>query len=1444
LIFTLLSKIVSGAVVGYITNDLAIQMLFRKRFGLGGIVIRTKDEFITNVSKLVEREIINHHTIEKEINLSPTLLAQAIEQISTDFFDNQLYLIIPEGTTIAQIQGINESYQQLIQPPPSPLKEGEMSNLSPFGGGKGEESPSLPLSVSPQTTLIISPQATLDFLFTHTPVKSLLSSTQLDFAVHSLTNAMKDIVLPSQKGRVGRPSLRWGEVLESAYIDLKDKELAQVLPTNFSNKVIKNIADSFGNFHEDLRDNFALPIDENIKQVSNLLEINTLIRNISEQIAQRKLHDIFGKDSTENISVEVNQRLLQIVNSDEGKQMITSFADFLVKVLENEKTTIFELLSDDLAQNFDNFLHAKLPIVLKSLITWLEERKDKLELLIDSTFKNNVKSRFQDLILRFFVGSVSQYANIVKKMTEIIDQHRQNPEETADRLTEQLINFLKGNTIGDIITQLKSNPTFNQKVDIGSLLMENINLALIPHPLPPPLLGGEHSPPRRGGLGGATIFNLTSFFNRNLGDFVSAVEIENFLNKIINQLIDKQLKNEFLYHERFSKLLSERLENELSKLLTKKISQILPLETFDKLSDFLAKNLHDLLQSKQNQIVEFFKEIIDKQLQNKTFADYITPKQTEKWNPFIIQATENLLDTQFEKLKEKEVRELIEQFNQTDLKIQVPVFLQNTLVQNLPQLLTGKVEMAVSSSMHKMNADKLRDLVEKFMGKELKPITIFGAFLGALAGAGLYALPSDNLLDLMNLGIASLAYGITGYGTNWLALKMIFRPYYQQFFPFTKIPVPFTPGVAAKNQGRFAQNMGKFVVNGLLNKAHLADTFFRNKENLRKQIIKFFVGNDFEFLKKQVEKNKESWSEKGSNALFDTLIQKQDFVNEQISKIIDENKDKSLQDFPQTEKLTQLLEKQIIEYTESERFQRQAHHFLKDSLQKVSGNTKTLDSLLSPKIKDNAYPQISELIEKQFIKLFSNLEKTLTEDIFKKEIIPFDYYNEKTLNYYINPTQKENLKEKISATLRNKLIDNEIKQAIFKFIDSRLSEELNPQKKISELFGGNLTKIIQENIDNVVDNLIKFGLDWLDKNKDDLANLVYEKAYQESKAAALYKDPIKNTVKELAEEGIPFFFKKESASLKGLVADGVHQIGESPMSQLKINVDNEYLKAKVDEFLKREEILDAIQRLLDLLIEEIFKLPISVFLKILSIEEVGDLKRILHQEISLLSSHLSENGLAKNKEISAIAGILLLNIAEKHTSQTTIQSIFEGVGETDFAEVAENWTRLVMEGAEIQQFKNTLIADFLQQIKDKQFGEILSSEVLKNDIRLFMKDLLAKEETKIHFTVQLKNLIESSLTNLVDKIAPETKMFLINQLTEAALNALENNLDALLGGIDLKKIVESEVSTMQPKEIESLFYSFADKYFTQLINYGFGFGIIFGLLVDFILMVLLQLLNK
>jgi hypothetical protein len=48
---------------------------------------------------------------------------------------------------------------------------------------------------------------------------------------------------------------------------------------------------------------------------------------------------------------------------------------------------------------------------------------------------------------------------------------------------------------------------------------------------------------------------------------------------------------------------------------------------------------------------------------------------------------------------------------------------------------------------------------------------------------------------------------------------------------------------------------------------------------------------------------------------------------------------------------------------------------------------------------------------------------------------------------------------------------------------------------------------------------------------------------------------------------------------------------------------------------------------------------------------------------------------------------------------------------------------------------------------------------------------------------------------------------------------------------------------MPPHDIEELFNSFAKKYFDELVNYGFGFGIIFGLLTDLLFLGGMEILD-
>ena len=53
-----------------------------------------------------------------------------------------------------------------------------------------------------------------------------------------------------------------------------------------------------------------------------------------------------------------------------------------------------------------------------------------------------------------------------------------------------------------------------------------------------------------------------------------------------------------------------------------------------------------------------------------------------------------------------------------------------------------------------------------------------------------------------------------GYTTNWIAIKMLFRPYYEK--RFLGVHIPFTPGLIPKERGRIARSIGETVGSYLL----------------------------------------------------------------------------------------------------------------------------------------------------------------------------------------------------------------------------------------------------------------------------------------------------------------------------------------------------------------------------------------------------------------------------------------------------------------------------------------------------------------------------------------------------------------------------------------------------------------------------------------------------
>ena len=64
--------------------------------------------------------------------------------------------------------------------------------------------------------------------------------------------------------------------------------------------------------------------------------------------------------------------------------------------------------------------------------------------------------------------------------------------------------------------------------------------------------------------------------------------------------------------------------------------------------------------------------------------------------------------------------------------------------------------------------------------------------------------------------IGPISGGIIGYFTNWLAIKMMFRPHQPKYLFGVKLP--FTPGLIPKERGRIAEAVGNSISENLMNK--------------------------------------------------------------------------------------------------------------------------------------------------------------------------------------------------------------------------------------------------------------------------------------------------------------------------------------------------------------------------------------------------------------------------------------------------------------------------------------------------------------------------------------------------------------------------------------------------------------------------------------------------
>lgn len=308
--------------------------------------------------------------------------------------------------------------------------------------------------------------------------------------------------------------------------------------------------------------------------------------------------------------------------------------------------------------------------------------------------------------------------------------------------------------------------------------------------------------------------------------------------------------------------------------------------------------------------------------------------------------------------------------------------------------------------------------------------------------------------------IGALIGAVIGYITNWLAIKMLFRPREAKYIFGMKLP--FTPGLIPKEKSRIANKIGETVGTHLLNSDSLSKALKDDKikakfnEVAKEKINQVINSNSTleESLKNTLGENYYALKGNMINNITKTIlesIQEEEFKNKVKFYIVDSIK----------ERLNKEPEK-IIDFINSNKF--------REVIINTLGEEKTRD-----------------IIGKALLKEVKTLGK---EDLTIEEVIPENI--KPYIEEYVK-SQKDTLVDIIKNLLRDDEVSHKIKSAINDNIPSIVSMFLS-----GDVIYGKLVSLVdkslseEENKEYICDAALAFVHESMKKKVSDVINTVGE----------------------------------------------------------------------------------------------------------------------------------------------------------------------------------------------------------------------------------------------------------------------------------------------------------------------------------------------------------------
>ena len=759
------------------------------------------------------------------------------------------------------------------------------------------------------------------------------------------------------------------------------------------------------------------------------------------------------------------------------------------------------------------------------------------------------------------------------------------------------------------------------------------------------------------------------------------------------------------------------------------------------------------------------------------------------------------------------------------------------LIDKLPSLLNGNIKKFASNNLSKYDEDEICNIVQDFMGGQLKPLSVFGAVLGVVVGV-LYELIHPTSMgnfgfasSLSDMAMSCAVMAFIGYITNVIALWMIFHPYKENKI-IAKIPFlkKFALGYIPAHKNEFAIGMAKLIDDELLNKEEINKVFKLKHNNMKSSLMTLVTNNNYQILINLLKDKKQDLSK----YIYEKILKHcndNSYLSKRISKAITNSK---FNEVIKKNHVLNIVPKLIGKLKNIE------DSLAKLAERKLSANNRVNDILpeaVCVGIKIMLKLQINSLIQEK-------IESTKNIDFVNKII---DNYN----NYYdleMQKSAKEIFSEELLDNIKNNMevkietyVFNDLKIYISDFAKQFLRSGLDENNTIGCMFNGKVKSIVDNNLYLLTTYITKKSINYLQDNQYEISLNVQETIknelnfFEKMAYGAFGGDDIANRVVSIIlNEKLPVMIKDESDKIVNVAKTTLdNSIYPMKTSTLKIKADEINTAMLLDNVFEQfNNNLSARQHIRNagnLILDSVLEAPIIEYLELCNLNSLDLVYKKLYNEVTIVKEDIYNNININSSELSQIVGEFLNERIARPLFNSYTSQIFEGITYADIEDSVKNILNLISSSEEIKK----CLAIFLERFYDNTLSElqvkqIIDSEILNKDMEKIIKCIFDNESFNKNNIKLIEEIIANAIDSNLDFITDDTKDYLTDKTIQTGLYSISEYIVPILQEINLKNITNKQIELLNPKEIDILFKSFAGDFFKKLEKYGV-FGFVFGI---------------